>query len=503
MIETPIENGLPLISMMLSTLAIGTLLIWIAPHRFKARHLALISVLITLAFTLAILAGFDPSTSAFQFVEKHSWIPTLQINYFVGVDGISVLFLPLTSLLFLGIILSSWTRIRAMPRLYFSLLLVLLAATLGTFCALDTILFFLFWETTLIPVYFLVSHWGHGPRRRYAASKYTLHMLASGIPLLLAFVLLAINHADITASGQDYLLNFDYPTLIDTPVSATLQTALFFLFLLGFAPKVPLFPFHSWLPTIAIDGSGTTAAWVTGLKLGVYGLIRYLVPLTPDATVNFHWLLAGLGTLGMIYGALMALAQTNLRSMLAYASVSHVGLVVLSLASLTLSGIQGSLFQLVNFTIVAGGLYLLSGFLHHRTGSTESLSLGGLATTKPLFSAFFFLLCIAGLGIPGTNGFPAEFLMIVSALETHTGAGLAALGIMVISAAYVLNLFRKAFLGPARYGLIIQAEDLRPRELAIAISLAVFVLVLGLFPGLVLDLMKVSAEAWVARVNGG
>ncbi|MCP4040544.1 MAG: NADH-quinone oxidoreductase subunit M, partial [Gammaproteobacteria bacterium] len=316
---------IPILSLLLLTLPVGAILIWLVEDASKARWIALAAALIDLGLALALLAGFDSSSSDFQFVEQAAWIPTLNITYHVGVDGISVLFLPLTVMLFIGVILSSWNSARTMPRLYYSLLLLLESMTLGTFCALDTVLFFLFWELTLPPIYFLISLWGVGPYRRYAAVKYTLFMFAGGVPLILAFVLLAFNHAQ----GADGILTFDYQALVATPVPQGLQTAVFFLLLLGFAPKVPLFPLHTWLPTLAMEGNASIAALITGLKLGAYGMIRYLLPLAPDAAREFHWLLAGLGVVGVIYGALVAINQTNLRRMLAYASMSHVGLVVL------------------------------------------------------------------------------------------------------------------------------------------------------------------------------
>ncbi len=488
-------TGLPLISLMLLAPLAGIALVWLIRDPNQARRIAFGAALVSLAFALAVLARFDASARGMQMIEKMSWIPTLGINYHVGIDGISVLFLPLTGLLFLGVILGAWTAKRSMPRLYFSLLLMLLSMTLGIFVALDTILFFLFWELTVVPIYFLLSLWGAGPQRRFAATKYTLFMLVGSVPLLLAFVLLAIGHGDGVGG-----LSFDYQTLLANPVSGELQVAVFFLLLFGFAIKVPVFPFHTWLPVVAMESTAGIAAVITGIKVGAYGLIRWVIPLAPEAAADFHWLLAGFGVVGIIYGALMAITQTNLRGMLAYASISHVGLVVLGIASQNLQGVQGALFQLVNFTIVAGGLYLMTGFLRHRTGSNETLDLGGVFATMPLFTAFFLLLGMAGLGVPGTNGFPAEFLILMSALQTHTGAGIVALAAMVLGAAYFLPIFRKVFLGPVTSNAVAQAVDLRPRELVVVAVLGSMVLLLGLFPGLVLDVTREAGSAWVQHI---
>ncbi len=491
------ESGFPLLSVMIMTLPIGAGLMWLTPDPRYARWIALVTALIDLLFTLAVLTGFDHAAGGFQFIEQRTWIPTLQIEYYIGVDGMSVLFLPLTVLLFVAVILSSWTSVRTLPRLYYTLLLILESATLGIFCALDTILFFLFWELTLVPIFFLISLWGVGPHRRYAAVKYTLMMLGGGVPLLFGFLLLAFNHASLGDGG----LVFDYPSLLATTLPAELQTTVFFLLLLGFAVKAPVFPLHTWLPTVAMEGPASIAAIMTGLKLGIYGLIRFAVPLAPAAAQQYHWLLAGLGVIGILYGALMALSQTNLRRMLAFSSISHVGLVLLGIAAFNLQGIQGALYQLLNFSIVAGGIFLLAGYLHHRVGSTDIISLGGVARSMPLLAAFFFLFGLAGMGVPGTNGFPAEFLLILSALDTHTGAGLAALAGVVLGAAYFLGIYRRAFLGPSRHAAVSDALDLGRREMLVVVVLAALILAGGLFPNAVLELTRVASQDWVSHLT--
>ena len=494
------ESGFPLLSLLILTLPLGAALIWLAPDPRHARWIALMTALVDLVFALAVVTGFDHNAGGFQFVEHQAWIPTLHIEYLVGIDGISVLFLPFTVLLFIGALLASWSSVRTLPRLYYTLLLILESATLGIFCALDTMLFFLFWELTLIPTFFLISLWGIGPHRRYAAVKYTLRMLAGGVPLLFGFLLLAFNHASLSGTGVPAGLVFDYPTLLNETLPADLQAAVFFLLLLGFAVKAPVFPLHTWLPTVAMEGPASIAAIMTGLKLGAYGLIRFTVPLAPDAAQHYHWLLAGLGVVGMLYGALAALSQTNLRRMLAFSSLSHIGLVLLGIASFNLQGIQGALYQLLNFTIVAGGIFLLAGFLHHRVGSTDVLSLGGVAHSMPLLAAFFFLFGLAGMGVPGTNGFPAEFLLILSALKTHTGAGLAALAGVVLGAAYFLGIYRRAFLGPAHSAVITDAVDLRARELVVVSVMGLLILVGGFYPNSVLELTRTASEEWVGHL---
>ena len=488
-------TGYPILSLLLMLYPLAAGVILLTSDQQKARWIALLTSFAGLFLSFLVIFNFDQGHSGFQFVEQARWIPSLHIDYIVGVDGISVLFLPLTNLLFIGIIFSSWSCIRTMPRLFYSLLLTLECVTLGIFVSLNTILFFLFWELTLIPIYFLINYWGIGPNRRYAAVKYTLVMMAGGIPLLFGFIVLAFDHAGLTSDPGK--LVFDYMTLLNNPLPAELQTAIFFLLLLGFAFKAPIFPLHTWLPAIAMEGPASIAAIMTGLKLGAYGLIRFTVPLAPDAAQNFHWLLAGLGIIGVLYGAILAVSQTNLRKMLAFSSVSHVGLVILGIASFTVQGIQGAVFQLINFTIVAGGIFVLIGFLHHRTGSTELVSLGGIAKTMPLLASFFFIFGLAGLGIPGTNGFIAENLILISVLETHSGAGIAALIGMILAAAYFFNIYQKAFLGPVKNDVVAEALDLRRRELLIILAFIAVIILGGIFPNIVLDMTRASSENWL------
>lgn len=492
-------TDLPLLSLLLLTYPVGAVLLWLLPA--SPRMLALVVHGIGLLLSLLVLAQFDPAQSGFQMTERTAWIPSLNVHYAVGVDGIAVLFLPATALLFLGVTLTAWNSARSLPHLYHSLLLLQAGATLGVFCATDTILFFLFWELSLVPFYFLVSLWGTGPHRVYAATKYTLIMFAGGVPLLFGFLILAFNHAALGGAGLPDGLSFDLPTLFATPMRPALEWTVFILLLLGFAVKTPVFPVHTWLPLLAMEGPAAVVALLTGLKLGAYGLIRFAVPLAPEAAQSMHWLLAALGVIGVLYGAVAALAQTNLRAMLAYASLSHVGLVLLGIASFTLQGVQGAVMLLLNFTLVAGGLFLIAALVQQRIGSTDVQSLGGAARTMPLLASFFVFFGLASMGFPGTSGFPAELLVLVSAIKTHTGAGLAALFAMTLGAAYFLNLFRKSFFGPVTQPAVAAASDLRPRELMVMATFAAIVLVVGFYPAPVLEIIRPAAESWVLRLR--
>ncbi|MBK8534849.1 MAG: NADH-quinone oxidoreductase subunit M [Candidatus Competibacteraceae bacterium] len=489
--------GIPILSLLIILPLAWALLLPFLRENRTVRIVALVGAALELALSLAMLAALRPEISGMQLVERASWIPSLNVHYLIGIDGIAALFPPLTALLFCGVILASWTSIQSMPRLYFALLLALEGVTMGVFCALDLVLFFLFWELTLAPIYFLISLWGIGPERRFAATKYTLFMLAGGIPLLFALILLALYHADITGNG----LSFDYLTLLAHPLPVPLQTAVFLLLFFGFAVKAPLFPFHTWLPTVLREGPVGLSALLVGLKLGAFGILRFALPLAPTAAREYFWLMAVLGGFGAIYGALVALRQSNLRKMLAFSSVSHVGLVIVGIAAMNIQGVQGAIFQLVNFGVVAGGLMLLTGFLHHRLGSTDLASLGGLARPLPLLTAFFLLLGMASIGLPGTNGFVAELLILIGIFQVSPGVAFIALFGVILSAAYFLGLFQRAFLGPVTQPTVAAALDLRPRELLIAGVMAVLVLAGGLFPSLVQEVTASAANGWVARMT--
>ena len=493
----------PILSLLvLLPLAAGILIFGFRSERL-ARQFALFVSLFELLIACILLFNFQSSTADMQFVERMEWIPTLHIQYLLGIDGISAVFLPLTAFINVCVIAASWNTIHSLSRLYFALLLWLESVTMGVFCALDLGLFFLFWELTLPPLYFLISLWGIGPQRRHAAMKYTLFMLAGGVPLMLGFILLALNNARETSMPPPMGLSFDYFTLLETPIPLEMQSTIFLLLLLGFAVKAPLFPFHVWLPTVAMQGPVGITALLMGLKLGLYGIIRFAIPFAPQATQHYARLLAGLGVFCALYGALIALKQTNLRRMLAFSSISHVGLVLIGIASINIQGIQGAVFQLFNFGIVAGGIFLLTGFLQHRLGSTDMTALGGVARTMPLLTSVVFMLGLAGIGIPGSNGFAAEHLIIIGAFKSHAGVGLATLMAAILGAAYFLKAFRGAFLGPPLRRDVKEAVDLRPRELCIAVCLVFLTLTFGLFPQSVLTYSQKPLQAWLARLEAG
>jgi NADH-quinone oxidoreductase subunit M len=346
---------------------------------------------------------------------------------------------------------------------------------------------------TLLPLYFLVGLWGLGASGRAAATRYFLIMLAGGVPLLLALVLLA------EGGG-----GFDLPALLargPETVPHARQLLVFLLLLLGFGVKVPFVPLHTWLPSLALGGPAAVTALLVGLKLGAYGLLRFALPLAPSAARELHWLLAGLGTVAILYGAVAALAQSNLRAVLAYGSVAHVGLAVLGLSAFSVAGTQGAVLLLLSFALTAGGGFLLLDALQRRVGSCDLVALSGVRRSMPRLAGFFLLFGLAAIGLPGTAGFPAEFLIVVAVLQTHSGAALAALFGMVVGAAAFLAPYRAAFFGPLRPGPVAQAADLTRRESVVALLFALLIVLVGVWPGVVLELLRPAAEIWAARLS--
>jgi NADH-quinone oxidoreductase subunit M len=495
------EADFPLLSLIILLPLLGAITTGVTVNIKLAKKIALATACLELVLTVVVVLLFDAAKgNNFQLVEQYNWIPGLNIEFLIGIDGISVLFLPMSALLTLMAIIASWNSIQHLQPFHFALLLALEGITIGVFSALDMILFFLFWELTLPPIFFLIGLWGIGPQRRSAALKYTLFMLFGGVPLLFAIIILAINHATDVKGLIPEDLSFSLPVLLDTPLPDNLQAIVFLLLLAGFAVKAPLIPFHTWLPTVAMEGPTQITALLIGLKLGIYGILRFTMPLAPSAAVEYSWVLGILGAITLIYGALIALQQTNLRRLLAYASISHVGLVIIGIASLTIQGIQGAIFQLFNFTLIASSLMLIAGFIQHRLASTELVHLGGLAKVMPRLTSFYFLFVLASIGVPGTSGFPAELLLIIGALIAHPSLGITALAGAVLSAAYMLSFTRKAFLGPITQAVVNQVQDLRPRELALLSVPALLILAFGFLPNSILKTNQIATEAWLSHL---
>lgn len=490
----------PWLSVLIGLPLLGAGVTCAVSNKIYVKRIALTIALLELSVSLITVYLFDiDSNDQFQFSERYLWIPSLNIEILLGIDGISLLFLPMSALLTVMAILASWNSIQHLNAFHYALLLTLQGVTVGVFSALNLVLFFLFWELTLPPIYFLLGLWGIGPKRREAAAKYTLYMLFGGTALLAAIIILALN-THLPDQAEGLALVFNLPDLLANPLAERWQNAVFLLLLLAFAVKTPLIPFHTWLPNAAMEGPPQLVALLIGLKLGAYGIIRFAMPLAPSAAVEYSWVLGVLGAITLIYGALIALCQTNMRRLLAYASISHVGLVIVGISALNMHGIQGAVFQLFNFTIVASGLMFIAGLLQHRLDSTETVHLGGLAKVVPRLTCVYFLFALASIAVPGTSGFPAELLLIFGALAAHPSLGIAALAAAVLSAAYMLEFTRKAFWGPIVNPAAARLHDLRPRETFLLTLPAVLVLAFGFFPNFILRTHDKAADVWLSRI---
>ncbi|MDI3282398.1 NADH-quinone oxidoreductase subunit M [Polyangium sp. 15x6] len=485
------QVGFPVLSTLIFLPLAWAILVLAIGDEKRARWTALTGAVIELLLSVFVLARFSPGTPDVQFAERRPWMPTLGASYHLGVDGMSVLFLPVASMLTVLVLVASFHDVKTRARGFCASLLALSAIVVGIYSSLDLVLFFVFWEASLVPIYFLVSLWGVGPERRYAAMKFVLTMLAASGPLLLGIILLAVGGRQSPADPY----TFDWLVLRARPVPAAIGPIVFFTMLTGFAVKGPFVPLHTWMPTMLRECPVGIGVLLTGLKLGSYGVLRFLVPLLPEATARYAWLLGAVGVTGVVYGALVALVQPNLRRMLSFACLSHVGIVLVGISSGKAEGLSGAVLAMLNLGLSATGLFFLTGFLQSRVGSSEVSALGGVAQKAPRAAVMFLLLSLAGIGVPGTSGFPGEHLVLLSAYETSLPLlGFALLG-TILGAAYVLRVFEQVFLGPVTRPRVASMKDLRPLEWGVVGCLAILVLVVGLYPRPLLAIVGPSAEA--------
>ena len=437
------------------------------------RWWALVSTTVIAAMSLPLWTQFDASTAAFQFAERTPWIPALKIEYAVGLDGISLLLVLLTTLIMPLCVLCSWRYITTRVEEFMFSLLVMEAAMVGVFCALDFILFFIFWEAMLIPMALLIGVWG-GPRRIYAALKFFIYTMAGSVLLLVAILALGL-HAG----------TFSIPELMARPAPAGLQLWVFLAFFLSFAIKVPMFPFHTWLPAAHVEAptAGSVILASVLLKMGTYGFVRFSLPLAPAASQALAPWMMGLSVVAIVYGGLTALAQSDLKKMVAYSSVGHMGFVTLGTFALNLQGLQGAVLQMINHGITTGALFICVGLLYERLHSRELAAAAGIGRHMPVFAGFFGVFCLSSMAFPGTNSFIGEFLVLAGGFAVSKKMMLAAVPGVVLAAAYMLRMLQRVAYGgtdnPDHAG---HAPDLGLRELVCLLPLLVFVLWIGLNP---------------------
>jgi len=434
------------------------------------------------ALSVVLFASFR-STAEMQFVERVAWIPQFGISYYVGVDGLSILLVMLTTFLMVIAIGGSWVGISERVKEYHIFFLLLEAAMIGVFVSLDLFLFYVFWEFTLIPMAFLIGIWGHG-RRVYAAIKFILFTMFGSTLMLVAILVLVFAHRDVTGA-----LTFALPELLTTPVPLELQPILFGAFALAFAIKVPMFPFHTWLPDAHVEAPTAGSMILAGvlLKMGTYGFIRFNLPLFPEAAQSFAPIIVVLAIIGIIYGAIVSAVQPDIKSLVAFSSVSHLGFVMLGLFAFNAQGISGGILQMINHGLSTGALFLLVGMLYERRHTRLIADFGGVAKVMPIYAAFFLIMMFSSIGLPGLNGFVGEFLILVGAFQANVWyAAFAATGV-VLSAIYLLWMYQRVMNGPLTHDENKSLKDISVREIALLVTLVVFIVWIGIYPRTFLD----------------
>ena len=444
---------------------------------------------------LAVLARFDKSEAGFQLVERHQWIKAFGASYKIGVDGISLWLVVLTAFLFPICVLASW-NVAKNPKLFMGLLLSLETAILGVFLSMDLLLFYVFWEGMLVPMYFLIGYWGY-ERRVYAAVKFFLYTLLGGLVMLAGIVVIGFQAR--TALGR---LTFDYEQISQVAFSAGIQRWLFVAFFAAFAIKVPLFPFHTWLPDAHTEAPTAGSIILAGvlLKLGAFGFLRYSIPLFPDAAQDAVPYVAVLALIGIVYGALVCAMQRDLKRLIAYSSISHLGFVVLGIFVFTIQGLSGGTLQMISHGVSTGALFLLVGILYERRHTREIADFGGLAATMPVYAGLFLVVALSSLGLPGLNGFVGEFLVILGTWDRQAVWAIVAGTGVILAAIYLLWAYQRVFHGPITIEENRNVRDLSLREgLALAPLVALIVL-MGVWPKPFLERMEPSLERVRARV---
>jgi NADH-quinone oxidoreductase subunit M len=449
--------------------------------------------LATFAATLLLWSRFDPATADYQFIEQYSWIPKFGIQYYVGVDGISLFLLVLTGFLTPIALLSSWDSVHKNVKLFSFFILVLETAMLGVFVAIDLFLFYLFWDIVLIPMYFLIGIWGY-ERRVYAAVKFILYTMAGSLLMLIAIIGLAWSHPN----GP----TFDLLQLYGVSLDPNLEFWFFLAFTLAFVIKVPLFPFHTWLPDAHVEAPTAGSIILAGvmLKMGTYGLLRFAFPLFPTAALYFAPWLGWLAVIGIIYGALVAMVQPDMKKLVAYSSVSHLGFVVLGLAAMTVQGVQGSVYQMLNHGVSTGGLFMMVGMLSDRRHTRLISEFGGLKASMPRLVAAFLVITLSSIALPGLNGFIGEFLILLGAFQWDRWmTAFAATGV-ILSAVYMLWMFQRVNYGPLTNEKNRNLPDLTPREWAMVVPTVALAILMGVMPNMFLRPMEPAVNRIIERV---
>jgi NADH-quinone oxidoreductase subunit M len=471
-----------MVSVILLIPLVGALVVALCRSQERAKWIALFTTGLTLLLTLKLLVDFDPSKGGFQFVDYGAWLPSFSIKYKVGVDGLSLVMLLMTTLLTFVAVPSAWSYIDRRKKLFYSLLLLLETAMIGVFVSLDLLLFYIFWEAMLIPMALIIGIWG-GERRIYSALKFFIYTFAGSIFLLVGMLVLVVVYSSVTGN-----LTFDLESLLQLKLPLTLQKWLFWAFFIAFAVKVPVFPFHTWLPDAHVEAPTPGSVILAGvlLKMGTYGFLRFSLPLFPEAYKLYAPVVFALGVVAIIYTALVALVQEDVKKIVAYSSVSHMGFVMIGLFSLSVQGIEGAIFQMLSHGLVSGALFFVVGIIYERLHTREISRMGGLAKFAPRLAALAMLFTMANVGLPGTSSFIGELLTIVGGYKaSHLVGYLMALGV-IFGAAYMLYMYRNVFFLEPK---VLSFKELNGRELLSLALLAVLVVWWGFNPEFIMKFL--------------
>lgn len=482
----------PLLSLIVFVPVAGAAVVMLLRSDETVRWAALGFTLLDVALAIAMLSGFNTGSSEMQFVEKHPWVPELGITFALGVDGISALFVFLTALLGSVSVLASWVAIDRKVKQFMVCLLAMQTLMLGVFTALDLFFFYVCWEAMLIPMYLIIGVWG-GDGRVYAAFKFFLYTLAGSLLFLIGVIVLYFE------GGR----TFDILALMALDLPFDIQSWLFFAFLVAFAVKVPMVPLHTWLPDAHVQAPTAGSIILAGvlLKMGAYGFLRFSLPMLPEASVYYSTLMMALSALAIVYGGLLALAQDDLKKLVAYSSISHMGFVTLGIFALNPLGLQGSILQMFNHGVTTGALFLFVGLIYERTHTRSIADYGGLMKVAPVYTGFLALFVLSSMALPGTNAFVGELLVLSGGFAANLTLGAVAVLGALLSAAYLLGMYRKVALGPATVGARFKVRDVSGRELVAILPLAVFVLWVGFYPKPFLAIVDSSVTHLLQQVH--
>lgn len=498
------EQSLPILSLLIWAPILGGLFVLYVGDRQEQTVKVLSLAISVLVFFLSILLylRFDTTTHLMQFVEYASWIDTFNINYHLGVDGIAVPLILLTTFTTIFVILAAWEVIETRISQYMAAFLILEGMMIGVFASLDAILFYFFWEAMLIPMFLIIGVWG-GPRRVYATVKFFLYTFLGSVFMLVALLYM------YTKMGSFYILD-----LHQLPLSLQAQKLIFIAFLLAFAVKIPMWPVHTWLPDAHVEAptGGSVILAAIMLKMGGYGFIRFSLPITPDASLAFDTLMIVLSLIAIVYIGFVALVQQDMKKLIAYSSISHMGFVTLgffvgfSVFAATqqtggvIMGLEGAMMQMISHGFISGALFLCVGVMYDRVHSREISAYGGVANTMPVFAAFMMLFAMANSGLPGTSGFVGEFLVILSSFQANFWIAFLAATTLILGAAYTLWMYKRVIFGDVANDNVAELKDINMREAFILAMLAIVVLLFGIWPAPIFDIMHASVEHLVTHI---